>query len=81
MALSTRSTSSDLNFFFYDRGAVSENLSTGFYGREPIVKQTLTTLSLMLFLAPLLGAQRSQVSRRRFLQSPRLRALKELGLR
>jgi hypothetical protein len=81
MALSTRSTSSDSNFFFYDRGAVAENLSTDFYGREPIVKQTLTTLSLMLFLAPLLGAQRSQVSRRRFLQSPRLRALKELGLR
>ena len=57
MALSTRSTSSDSNFFFYDRGAVSENLSTDFYGREPIVKQTLTTLLLMLFLAPLLGAQ------------------------
>lgn len=57
MALSTRSTSSDSNFSFYDRGAVSENLSTDFYGREPIVKQTLTTLSLMLFLAPLLGAQ------------------------
>jgi len=57
MALSTRSTSSDSNFSFYDRGAVSENLSTDFYGREPIVKQTLTTLLLMLFLAPLLGAQ------------------------